>query len=65
MMMGFAMLQAFSTFFDRRALAVVLTALLICGCGRKPPPPPLPAPVVPHQIAGLKETLNKSPDAQS
>ena len=47
------MLRTFSTFFSRPTL-VALTAVLICGCGRKPPAPPPPTVVVPHQIAGLK-----------
>ena len=48
------MLRTFSTLSSRRVLEVAVTALLMCGCGRKPPTPTPPAPVVSHQIAGLK-----------
>jgi hypothetical protein len=49
------MLRTFSTFTKIDALIVVLTAVLICGCGRKPPPEPAPPPAItPHDIAGVK-----------
>jgi len=48
-------IQIRSKSFICSALAVMLSTLLVCGCGRKAPPPPRPAPApVQPEIPGVK-----------